>query len=76
MSRKEGTNLEGGAHVFDHQPKDLAAHVEYPVDGTGSISGNAEAKIKFDGLQEGRWLVALGVLNSTEGRCKDGDVVV
>lgn len=70
------TYLEIGSHILDHQPKDLAADIKYPVDRARAIASDAETEVELDGLKETRGFVAFRILNRTQGRSEDGNVVV
>ena len=68
--------LELRSHIFDHQPEDFAANIKYSIHRTGTIAGDAETQVKFDGLKKTRRLVALGVFDSTKRGSEDSDVIV
>jgi hypothetical protein len=50
--------LEVGAHIFDHQPEDFAANIEYSVHRAGTVAGYTQTKIELDSLKKTRRLAA------------------
>jgi hypothetical protein len=61
----DSTNLEGGPHEFQHQPKYFTTHFKHPIHRIRTISGDAETQVKFDGLQKSRRFVAFAICYRT-----------